>query len=287
MATQKLKPADQRALVLKAKGFLEKKAPVLQALALKNFKPDAAIATVLWDMNRNEKLAKSSLPSVLYCMKYAVERGLPIGGSLGYVHMVPYWDKNQNCYVATPIVGFEGKVQMMVDAKACHHVEAREVYEGDDFSLVYTQEGPTLKHVYGDKKGSVRGCYCIIHPVDRNAAPHIEFMTWDEIEKVKASSKAKFGPWVDHPIPMGCKTVLHKTSKYVPKLPELAQRLAEDDEQEFGAALEVDAEISTSQTEEIKGALAATVDTSTGEVVEKQDDNQHVDDKELDSILDG
>lgn len=183
-----------------------------------------------------------------------------MGGTLGFLHMIPFKDKAGN-YHATPIIGYRGVVQVLTEAGQITHVEARVVYKEDIFVFEYVNDvlgGVKFRHVpeivldpgpmLGVYARFWKGANCI----------HTEVMRKSEVDKVRNSSRAKnSGPWVDWYEEMAKKTVLKRGAKYIPILPLQAEALAKADEAEFGdGPVEADYEIEeTSTTQEVKNQL--------------------------------
>lgn len=243
------------------KNYLERKVPTLKSLAIKDFRPEALVNVALWDVARTAHLGECSRDSILYCVKFAVQYGLQLGGTLGQCYMVPFKDKRGN-YHATPVIGYRGAVQLVTEDGPIASVQAESVFEADGFEHYNTQDGPVLKHVPSLKadRGEFLGAYAVFRYRDRGIPPHIIVLPKSEIEKIRRSSKlGGSGPWVDWYEEMAKKSVINRGRKYIPLLPRAAEAFSRADAIESGdEPIEVDAEIEdVSKTEEIKNQLRA------------------------------
>jgi recombination protein RecT len=90
------------------------------------------------------------------------------------------------------------------------------VYENDEFAITYGMD-PTLDHSpkLTGSRGDPIGCYAVCK--FKNGDTDLEWMTHDEIEAVRARSKARnSGPWVSDWGEMARKTLLRRISKRLP-----------------------------------------------------------------------
>ena len=68
----------------------------------------------------------------------------------------------------------------------------------------------------------------------KNGTAKAEVMTREEVEKIRADSKAgKNGPWVNHWNEMAKKTVFRRLAKWLPLSPEIRESMEKDDESQF------------------------------------------------------
>jgi len=114
-------------------------------------------------------------------------------------------------------------------------IEARLVYETDDFRLEYGTS-PAIHHQPNVRRSSesIIGAYAV--GTLSTAEKVIEWMTIGEIEAVRQRSKSKDdGPWKTDYSEMTRKTVVRRLCKYLPLSPELAQALAVEDNAESDA----------------------------------------------------
>jgi len=207
-------------------------------------------------LKRQPELAKCTPESILYCIKYAVQHGLELGGTVGQLHMVAFGNQ------ATPIIGYKGVVALLT-RKTLRSVEARVVYDKDEFRCSYVTSGIDFVHTpkLSDDRGPMIGVYARYFDKE-GVLIHVEVMTRSEVDKVRKSSKASnSGPWVTWYEEQAKKTVAKRGAKYIPLEPETTMAIAEADEIEFSKNPPIDvtdeAEVETvaTKTEEVKNAL--------------------------------
>lgn len=110
-------------------------------------------------------------------------------------------------------------------------ITAQLVRSEDAFDLWIDEEGEHLKHrpALTSDRGEVTHAYMLAKTKDGGV--YFEIMTKDEIEKVRASSKAKdSGPWKDWWDEMAKKTVLRRGSKKLPMSTDIEELIRADDE---------------------------------------------------------
>lgn len=91
-------------------------------------------------------------------------------------------------------------------------------------------DSESLRHdpILFEDKGDMIGVYAVVSLKDGSKIR--EFMDMKQIAKVRASSRAKFGPWTDWFEEMCVKTVIKKVAKLCPQSTDIEQILSDDDE---------------------------------------------------------
>ena len=173
---------------------------------------DKFVRTVLTTISLNPNIAEASTNSILgVCLKAAAD-GLLLDGREAAI--VIYRGKQGPQAKYMPMVyGIFKKVRQSGEISIFNSFL---VYENDDFSITYGME-PTVNHTpsFKGKRGDVIGCYAICK--FKNGDSDLEWMTVDEIEAVRARSKAKnTGPWHTDWGEMARKTVIRRMSKRLP-----------------------------------------------------------------------
>ena len=146
--------------------------------------------------------------------------GLDFSKALGQAYPVPFGKK------CTLIVGYRGLVGLARRTGDVAMVEARNVYECDEFAI---QNGtdPKIHHIpRSDFETNEKfiGSYMVVTMPD--GTKQIDWMTDKDIERIRARSPAaNKGPWVTDIAEMRKKTVVHRGLKMVPMSPELARGL--------------------------------------------------------------
>ncbi len=93
------------------------------------------------------------------------------------------------------------------------------VMKNDHYESNGLDKAPTHKYqAFGDR-GPIVGGYCTVKTPEGDYLT--EEMSIDEINQIKDTSKAKFGPWVTFFTEMARKTIVKRASKYWPKVERL------------------------------------------------------------------
>lgn len=241
------------------KQLFDKAKPSLAMVAPKHITPDRMIKVALVAISRTPKLMECSPESILKSFMQAGELGLDVGGALGHAYLVPFYNNQAKRMEAQFIVGYRGLIDLARRSGQIDSIEARVVYERDFFDCDYGLD-PKLIHrpcMTGDR-GKIIAAYAVarIKGCDR---PQLELMTIDEIQAIRARSKAgNSGPWVSDFSEMSRKTVVRRLCKYLPLSVEMAQALDVTDTVEFGASGPVDYEMPAQMvTEDAEPASAA------------------------------
>lgn len=226
----------------------------------------AAVSLALNDPERGRALAACDPASVVRAVGRIAQWGLEVGTT---AHLVPF---GQTC---TPVADYKGLAELMVASGAVRHVEARAVYEHDDFVCVQGLN-PDLRHqpAPASRRGKIVGAYCILRlPFGRSA---FEFMPIEDIDaiRLKHSKQWKSG---ECPAWYAAKTVVRRAAKLIPTNPRLASALARIDGDEAVAleALPGRASLALAAGEVAEprhAALAATPDDGYGHAETSRED---------------
>ena len=193
------------------------------------------------------------------CMKSA-ELGLMPNGKEAAI--VPYKG------TATYIPMYEGLLKLVRNSGEIKSIVTELVYSKENFEYWIDEDGPHLKHnpKFRDR-GNLDLVYCVV--TTKDGAAYIEVMTMEDIEKVKAASRAQNGPWKTWPEEMMKKSVFRRLFKRLPKSSDLDQDLLErsleaDQEMDFrdvGSSGEVKAK--PVQQSRLKGMLGMEAEVNT------------------------
>lgn len=155
------------------------------------------------------------------CLKAASD-GLLLDGR--EAALVTYRSKDGDQWVDTvqyqPMVA--GIMKKARNSGEIASIVAQVVYSNDEFEINYVTDGAPIVHKpsIGDR-GQRVGAYAIARLKD-GSWTQPEFMSWDQIEKIKQRSKSKdkngnvTGPWLTDEEEMGRKTVIKRAAKYWP-----------------------------------------------------------------------
>jgi recombinational DNA repair protein RecT len=112
------------------------------------------------------------------------------------------------------------------------HIEAQVVYAKDKFKIKLGTN-PTIEHdpSLAADRGDIIGAYAYA-TLPESPLPIIEWMPKNDLEKIRARSKAKeSGPWVTDTVQMFRKCPIRRIQKFLPKTPEILTAMESDDEQ--------------------------------------------------------
>ena len=222
------------------RSMLEKSRASIAAVLPKHLDADRMLKLALVAASQNPDLLNCTPESVIRSVMIAGQLGLDCSGALGSAYLVPF---KRECQL---IIGYRGMIDLVRRAGELSQIEARVVYSADEFELEYGMQ-PKFRHVPkldGDR-GRPRLAYCIARL--RDGSTHVEVMTMDELERVRASSRSgSSGPWSQWPDEMRKKTVVRRAFKYLPvsiekagdaRRVEAAEALAEGEAGDFSDIL--------------------------------------------------
>lgn len=173
---------------------------------------------------KNPQIAECTPASLIQSIGRITQWGLEIGVT---AYLVPFKDRKKGITEAVAVMGYTGMAELMVASGAIRHVEARCVYEHDEFQ--YEQGlNPQLRHVPDGNpatRGALVGAYCILRI---RGGDVFEFMSIEDIEAIRAQYSRQWGPDKVRTCPpwYAKKTVVRAAAKLAPKNPRLARALA-------------------------------------------------------------
>lgn len=160
----------------------------------------------------------------------ASQCGLEIGAHLGQAYLVPFKvrQKRGGRWVSVPtatlIIGYKGMVSLAYRSGLVQNVQAMDVREVDFFEEPTLGTEPRIVHrpVRGRESATVVAAYAVVR-LRGATVPNLEWMWRDEIDAVKARSRAAASgssPWQSDYSMMARKTALRRACKYIPQTPE-------------------------------------------------------------------
>jgi recombination protein RecT len=219
----------QETAIASVKSMLQSDAMKNQlAMALpKHMTPERLIRIVVTATQRTPTLLEctpqSLAMSVIQCAELGIEPNL-----IGEAYLIPY---GKQC---TMIPGYKGLMKIARNSGDILSIEARAVYEGDEFMFKY---GSTqfIEHVPKGETSDDKITHFYALAKLKNGETQFEVMTKSQVDAVRNSSKAgKFGPWKDHYAEMGRKTVVRRLCKYLPASAELSKAVTYDERVDAG-----------------------------------------------------
>ncbi|MHC4371164.1 MAG: recombinase RecT [Planctomycetota bacterium] len=187
------------------------------------------ISVFLTAITTTPELANCEPFSLLRAVKEASQLGLPTDGILGHGYILPFGKQ------AKFIPGYRGLMDLARRSGQVEWIQARVVYEGDEFEYEYGLE-PSLTHKEaprgeGDRK--VVAVYAAAKLVTGEKV--FEVMYREDIEKIRQRSPSgRKGPWVTDWEEMARKTLIRRLMKYLPLSTDVQAAVVADEYAEAG-----------------------------------------------------
>ena len=218
------------------------------ALALpQHVTADRFARVALTELRRNPTLAQCEPASFLGAIMLASQLGLEPGGALGHAYLVPYRNRKTEKLEVQFILGYQGMIDLARRSGHIKSIEARAVYEGDEFHCKFGLESelihkPDWENPNRTQADKLRFVYAVAHLKDGGV--QFEVMSRREIEAARAQSKASSdGPWNTHFEQMARKTVIRRLFKYLPVSIEIARAVEVDETADRGESQRLEDEV--------------------------------------------
>jgi len=236
-----MKPKEQISYLLnQKKGELAKMLP--KTLSIDRLLKVAQIAATT-----TPALAKCDVPSLVGAIGQCAQMGLEPNTVLGHAYLVPFNTKRKDANgnerwvnSVQVIIGYKGLIDLARRSGQIVSIAAHEVCENDHFELVYGLD-EKLNHTPAmGERGRLVGFYAVAKLKDGGHS--FEFMSEHQVREIMAAtqSKGKYGPWLDHFVEMGRKTVIRRLAKYLPLSIEFQTAVALDNQAEAGRDQKLD-----------------------------------------------
>ena len=238
---QDMKPKDQIAHLLNVKrGEIAKMLP-------KHLNGDRLLKVAQIAATSTPGLIKCDVPSLIGAIAQCAQMGLEPNTVLGHAYLVPFNTKRKDAdgkekwvNSVQVIIGYKGFIDLARRSGQIISIAAHDVCENDEFELVYGLD-EKLNHTPAmQERGEVVGFYAVAKLKDGGHC--FEFMSKYQVETIMrdSQSKGKSGPWLDHFVEMGRKTVIRRLAKYLPLSVEFATAAALDGMAEGGQDQHID-----------------------------------------------
>lgn len=186
---------------------------------------DRFIRVAITAVNQNEDLLRSDRQSLYRSLMRCAQDGLLPDGQEAAI--VPFG--NQAQYM--PMV--KGILKKVRNSGELAQLTAQVVYKADKFRYWVDDDGEHLVHepelLSGVDRGEIVGAYALAKTKDD--AIYVEVMSKEEVEKVRAVSRAKNAtPWTQWWDQMAKKTAIRRLSKRLPMSTDLDDLIRRDDE---------------------------------------------------------
>ena len=181
-----------------------------------------------------EKILRCTGDSVLQSLSDTAALDLTLHKATGEVYLVPYGA------CCTAMVGYQGFIKLIMRTGSVASLTVHAVYEGEHFKP-YAGTDPRIEHevrVDVDRADSkIIAVYTVVHHLQ--GPPSATYMNRDEINRVRAASKAKDGPWKYWYGEMAKKSVIRRGRKTIPlrtdQMPgQILLRALDMDNRDFG-----------------------------------------------------
>lgn len=235
MSTQAV---TKRSEISSVANVLEQMKPQLAAALPAHITPDRMVRVALTAIQNNSKLLECDRNSFYLALLRSAQLGLEPDGILGQAYLIPFAGKVQL------IAGYKGLIDLARRSGEVSNIIAKEVCQGDEFTVDYSLEVPFVhKPRLDGARGEVTHFWAMARFKDGGF--HWDYMTRDEVIAIRDRSQGwkmslKFAkrdasnnlievnsPWFTDFLEMGKKTVIRRIAKY---LPMSVQRAAKMDE---------------------------------------------------------
>ncbi len=189
--------------------------------------PERFTRMVLTAITQTPKLAECTPASFIGAMLTAAQLGVEPNTPLGQAYLIPF--KNKGVLQCQFQLGYKGMLDLAHRSGEIKSIEARTVYENDEFVYSLGLE-PKLEHKPAlTNRGNSIAYYAVIHLITGGYI--FEVMSKEDVSThARRFSKAfDNGPWKTDFDEMAKKTVLKKALKYAPLKTEFARGIVADE----------------------------------------------------------
>lgn len=219
-------------------------------------------------ITKTPKLAECSPQSFVGALLTAAQLGLEPNTPLGQAYLIPYYNSKTHSQECQFQLGYEGMIDLCRRSGEIKNIEARIVYENDEFDFEYGLESHLKHKPCKGEKGEPIWVYALYKL--NNGGYSFEVMSVEDcMAHGRRYSKAfSNSPWQSNPEEMMKKTVLKKVLKYAPIRSDFVKgTVADETIQTFET--DDDGEINVIQTDcEVVDESNIVVNEETGEVIE-------------------
>ena len=223
----------------------ERKSEIAKMLPA-HLSPDRLLKVATIAATTTPALLECEIPSLITAVGQCALFGLEPNTILGHAYLIPFnknerdkngqWNRRKLVQV---VIGYKGLIDMARRSGQIVSIAAHEVCENDEFEYSYGLD-ETLKHRPADSnRGRVTHFYAYAKLKDGGQS--FEVMSLDQINDIRDASAKRngakdiAGPWKDHFIEMGRKTVIRRLAKYLPLSVEFQRATALDEAGDSGA----------------------------------------------------
>jgi recombination protein RecT len=189
------------------------------------------VRIVMTEIRRTPDLLKADPASLFGAVIQAAQLGLEPGIN-GQAYLVPFRNNRTGRIEVQFIPGYKGLMDLARRSGNVKKIVARVVRAGDEFEFELGTEEYVRHRPRSGPDAPVTAAYAVA--VFDDGTTQIEVMSREEIDRIRARSKAGSGPWVTDYEEMAKKTVARRLCKYLPASVELQTAVALDEMAEAG-----------------------------------------------------
>lgn len=216
--------------------------------------PDRLLKVATLAATTTPALLECEIPSLITAIGQCAMFGLEPNTILGHAYMIPFnksyrdgseWKKRKLVQV---VIGYKGLIDLARRSGQIISISAHEVCEGDLFDFAFGLEEKLIHKPADGNRGRLTHFYAYAKLKDGGTA--FEVMSVAQVNEIRDASALKngakrqsdgsvpiTGPWKDHYVEMGRKTVIRRLAKYLPLSVEFQKAAALDEATEGGAAI--------------------------------------------------
>ena len=227
---------------------LRARAPTIAPALPASLPAERMIRTAMMAIAKNPQLGECDPQSIWWATAALGILGLePVAGA---AYLVPFRDKKNNRTICQPIIGYQGMIELALRSKMVTSIEARIIYEGDEYDIQYGTSPRIMHRPKFTDRGRPILIYAVAHMRD-NGEVFVVFSA-EEIERKRHRSQTPdAGPWVTDWEEMAKKTAIRSLCKYLPKSPEMATATEIEDDAELAKMV-----VANVCDDDISGAIA-------------------------------
>ena len=216
--------------------FIEQMKGEMARALPKHLSPDRLARIALTEVRRTPRLSQCTQPSFGGALMTCAQLGLEPGVT-GEAYLIPRKNgrlsrnAGRDVYEVQLTIGYQGMAKLFWQSPLAKSLDAQAVYENDDFEYEYGLN-PVLRHKPSlQERGDAIAYYSVATLVNGGFAFIV--LSRSDVEKIRIRSKAGTGdadsPWKTDYDEMAKKTCLRRMFKLLPKSPELARALSQDE----------------------------------------------------------
>lgn len=240
----------------------------ISALIPKHLNAERMLKIAQLAVSQNKTLLECTSKSLIGALIQCSQLGLEPNTVMGHAYLIPFWDSKKKERIVQLIIGYRGLIDLARRSGQIVSINAHEVRENDRFELVYGIE-EKLNHTPAmNNRGDVIGFYAVAKL--RDGGYCFEFMPREDVDAIMLSTydKGTKGPWKDHYVEMGRKTVIRRIAKYLPISIEFQTAVALDGMAEAGKIQNLDIDGVFTVMPDDAPIIDETVNQETGEVTQ-------------------